>query len=298
MPVTRRLSHDHLTAQLGNQPPQAHRPRHLAEGPQLVPVIGLLGWVDDVEIDRRLLVVTAVRSDDEQPSVYLDIVDPPEESDDGDELRPFSEVPRPMTLGGLVAELRREVVVGATVSDRHTAAGQLARLAAARVVGADPSSWCALTPLSDDRPLRAEGVIVTVSPSRIESFRECSLRWLLSACGGDGPGVGAASIGTLIHDIAAELGDVDEATLQAEVEARWGRLGLPDGWLSRRQLAEAQSMVARLARYFEDSTAGGWECVGVELDMQVELGRALLKGRVDRLERHSDGGLLSLIHIS
>jgi len=237
------------------------------------------------------LLVTAVRSDDEQPSVYLDIVDPPEESDDGDELRPFSEVPRPMTLGGLVAELRREVVVGATVSDRHTAAGQLARLAAARVVGADPSSWWALTPLSDDRPLRAEGVIVTVSPSRIESFSECSLRWLLSACGGDGPSVGAASIGTLIHDIAADLGDVDEATLQAEVEARWGRLGLPDGWLSRRQLAEAQSMVARLARYFEDSTAGGWECVGVELDMQVELGRALLKGRVDRLERHSDGGL-------
>ena len=61
------------------------------------------------------LLVTAVRSDDEQPSVYLDIVDPPGESDDGDELRPFSEVPCPMTLVGLVAELRREVVVGATV---------------------------------------------------------------------------------------------------------------------------------------------------------------------------------------
>lgn len=237
------------------------------------------------------LLVTAVRSDDEQPSVYLDIVDPPEESDDGDELRPFSEVPRPMTLAGLVAELRREVVVGATLSDRHTAARQLARLAAARVVGADPSSWWALTPLSDDRPLRAEGVSVAVSPSRIESFSDCNLRWLLSACGGDGPSVGAANIGTLIHDIAAELGDVDEATMRAEVEVRWGRLGLPEGWLSRRQRSEAQAMVARLARYFEESAAGGWERIGVELDMQVELGRALLRGRVDRLERHSDGGL-------
>jgi len=237
------------------------------------------------------LLVTAVRSDDEQPSVYLDIVDPPEESDDGNELRPFSEVPRPMTLAGLVAELRREVVVGATLSDRHTAARQLARLAAARVVGADPSSWWALTPLSDDRPLRAEGVSVAVSPSRIESFSDCNLRWLLSACGGDGPSVGAANIGTLIHDIAAELGDVDEATMRAEVEVRWGRLGLPEGWLSRRQRSEAQAMVARLARYFEESAAGGWERIGVELDMQVELGRALLRGRVDRLERHSDGGL-------
>ncbi len=237
------------------------------------------------------LLVTAVRSDDEQPSVYLDIVDPPDETDDADELRAFSEVPRPMSLAGLVGELRREVVVGATVSDRHTAAAQLARLAAARVVGADPSSWWALTSLSDDRPLRPEGVSISVSPSRIESFSDCHLRWLLSSCGGDGPSVGAANIGTLIHDIAAELGDVDEATMRAEVEVRWGRLGLPDGWLSRRQLSEAQLMVARLARYFEESAAGGWERVGVELELQVELGRALLRGRVDRLERDPSGGL-------
>jgi len=237
------------------------------------------------------LLVTAVRSDDEQPSVYLDIVDPPDESDDGEELRSFSEVPRSMTLTGLVAELRREVVVGATVSDRHTAAEQLARLAAARVAGADPSSWWALTPLTDDRPLRAEGESVAVSPSRIESYGDCSLRWLLSSCGGDGPSVGAASIGTLIHDIAADLGDADEATMRAEVDLRWGRLGLPPGWLSRRQQSEAQTMVARLARYFEESAAGGWERIGAELDLQVELGRAVLRGRVDRLERHSDGGL-------
>ena len=237
------------------------------------------------------LLVTAVRSEDEQPSVYLDIVDPPEESDDGDELRPFSEVPRPMTLTGLVAELRREVVVGATVSERHTAARQLARLARARVAGADPSTWWALTPLSDDRPLRGEGESVPVSPSRIESYGDCGLRWLLSTCGGDGPGVGAANIGTLIHDIAADLGDADEATMRAEVDLRWGRLGLPAGWLSRRARSEAQTMVARLARYFEESAAGGWERIGAELDLQVELGRAILRGRVDRLERHGSSGL-------
>ena len=237
------------------------------------------------------LLVTAVRSDDEQPSVYLDIVDPPDELDDGEELRVFSDVPRPMTLTGLVAELRREVVVGLTATERHTAAGQLARLAAAGVAGADPSSWWAMTSLSDDRPLRAEGESVPVSPSRIESYGDCGLRWLLSTCGGDGPGVSAAGIGTLVHDIAAELGDADEATMRAEVDRRWGRLGLPQGWLSRRQRAEAQTMVARLARYFEESAAGGWERIGVELDLRVELGRAVLKGRVDRLERHSGGGL-------
>src|SRR5450759_1456084 len=196
-----------------------------------------------------------------------------------------------MTLTGLVAELRREVVVGATVSERHTAAGQLARLARARVAGADPSTWWALTPLSDDRPLRGEGESAPVPPSRIESYGDCGLRWLLSTCGGDGPGVGAANIGTLIHDIAADLGDADEATMRAEVDLRWGRLGLPAGWLSRRARSEAQTMVARLARYFQESAAGGWERIGVELDMQVELGRAVLKGRVDRLERDGSGGL-------
>ena len=56
------------------------------------------------------LLVTAVRSDDEQPSVYLDIVDPPLEGDASAEERTFTEVERPMTLSALVAELRREVV--------------------------------------------------------------------------------------------------------------------------------------------------------------------------------------------
>jgi RecB family exonuclease len=237
------------------------------------------------------LLVTAVRSPEEQPSVYLDLVDPPNESEHGDELRSFSEVPSPMTLRGLVAELRREVVVGATAHARACAAGQLAALAAQGIAGADPSTWWAMTSLSDDRPLRPKDASVSVSPSRIESFGDCRLRWLLSACGGEGPRIGAANIGTLIHDIAAELGDVDEATLLAEVDLRWGRLGLPQGWVSRRQRCEAQAMVVRLARYFQESAASGWERVGAELDLEVEMGRALVRGRVDRLERHGSGGL-------
>jgi RecB family exonuclease len=196
-----------------------------------------------------------------------------------------------MTLSALVAELRRDVVNAGSAQERETAALDLARLAAERVPGADPASWWALTTLSDDRPLRPEGAVVAVSPSKIDSFGDCNLRWLLSACGGEGPSVGAANIGTLVHDIAAELGDVDADTMRSEVEARWGRLGLPPGWLSRRQLSEAQAMVTRLARYFVEAREAGWERVGVELDMRVELGRALLRGRVDRLERDPEGAL-------
>jgi RecB family exonuclease len=139
--------------------------------------------------------------------------------------------------------------------------------------------------------LRAEGESVSVSPSRIETFSSCGLRWLLCACGGDGPSVGAANIGTLVHDIAAELGDVDEASMRAEVERRWSRLGMSEGWVSRRALSDAQKMVSRLTRYFNESATSGWERVGVELDLQVQIGRASLRGRVDRLERDAKGAL-------
>jgi RecB family exonuclease len=229
-----------------------------------------------------------VRSDDEQPSVYLDLVDPLPDESDGQ--RPFTEVRRAMTLPTLVAQLRRELVDD-DEDKRAVAVGALARLAAEGVPGADPSGWWALRDLSDDRPLRSADEPVRISPSKVESFGQCGLRWLFSACGGDGPSVGAASIGTLVHDIAAELGDVDAARLRAEVDARWGRLGLPAGWASDRKRTEAHAMVGWLARYFERAEQQGWQRLGAELEMKVTLGRAVVSGRVDRLERLPDGSL-------
>ena len=98
------------------------------------------------------VIVTAVRSDDEQPSVYLDVVDPETIATQGD--RPFAEVARTMTLPTLVGELRRQLVS----DDRRcarTAVAALARLTHEGVPGADPGQWWVLRELSDDRPLRA-----------------------------------------------------------------------------------------------------------------------------------------------
>lgn len=234
------------------------------------------------------VMVTAVRSDDEQPSVYLDVVDPP--LSDGDPLREPTEVQRAMTLPALVAQLRRELVAE-DPDVRGAAVRALARLAREGVDGADPDHWWVMRTVTDDRPLREPGQAVRVSPSKVESFGKCGLRWLLSACGGDGPSVGAANIGTLVHDIVAELGDQDAPTLQAEVDARWGRLGMPSGWVSDRKRGEAHQMVARLARYFDEAAAQGWVRLGAEVDMRLALGRAQLSGRVDRLERNAEGAL-------
>ncbi|GAA4720113.1 ATP-dependent DNA helicase [Pedococcus ginsenosidimutans] len=238
------------------------------------------------------VLVTAVRSDDEQPSVYLDVVDPETIAEQGD--RPFAEVARTMTLPTLVGQLRRQLLDPDPV-ERDTAVAALARLTHERVPGADPAEWWVMRSVTDDRPLRTADEQVGVSPSKVESFGKCGLRWLFSSVGGDGPSVGAADIGTLVHSIAHDLGDADAERMVAEVDARWGRLGLPAGWVSDRKRTEAHEMVRRLGRYFREAEAAGWTRLGAELDMRVVLGRAVLTGQVDRLERTPDGQGLRVV---
>lgn len=231
------------------------------------------------------VILTAVASEDEQPSVYLDVVDPPGAGDvDAD--RGYADPPPAMTLPALVGELRRAVVNDQSPT---RAAEALARLARHEVRGAHPSMWRALQMVSDDRPVRGAGRSMSLSPSRLGTFEDCSLRWLLTFAGGDGPRIGAASVGTLVHEIAADLGDADVDMLRAQVRARWGRLGLPEGWLSDRQREQAQDMLTRLAVYVSEASGQGWEPVGRELELDVQVGSARIRGRVDRLERGADG---------
>jgi RecB family exonuclease len=216
------------------------------------------------------------------------VVDPDTIERHGD--RPFADVSRTMTLPSLVGELRRQLVDGSR-PERATAVTALARLTREGIAGADPAQWWVMREVSDDRPLRDADEPVRISPSKVQSFGECGLRWLLGSVGGDGPPVGAADLGTLVHDIAHELGDVDAATMQAEVDARWARLGMPPGWVSDRKRGEAHLMVQRLAGYFDQARASSWDKVGAEIAMKAVLGRAVVSGRVDRLERMPGGGL-------
>ena len=235
------------------------------------------------------LLVTAVGNEDEQPSVYLDLVDPPAQARLADEVRPHSDVARTMTLPGLVGELRREV----TSPDPGVAEPALALLAAAAregVRGADPTMWWALRDVTTDHPVRAADEPVPVSPSKVTYFNECALRWFLTAVGGEGVQLGAASVGTFVHDIVAEQPDATREQLDAEVEARWGRLGLAPGWVTDRTRVEAHDMVARFVSY-RDAAERERERVGVETGFQVRVGRAVVGGRVDRIERDGDGGL-------
>ncbi|WP_068257604.1 ATP-dependent helicase, partial [Janibacter corallicola] len=236
---------------------------------------------------RRRVLVTAVATEDEQPSVYLDLVDPlPEES----LRREPTSVPAPLDLTGLVATLRQRLVSPDPAAVAHAVA-RLAELAAAGVPGADPASWWALRDRSDDRPLREAGVGVSVSPSKVQSFGECALRWLLTSAGGEGVRSTSMEVGTLVHEIAHDLGDAGEEAFLAELDRRWVELGMPPGWVTDQKLTRARQMVHWLAAYHARAAAEGWQPVAREEEFRVQLGRAVLRGSVDRLEADADGRL-------
>jgi superfamily I DNA/RNA helicase/RecB family exonuclease len=213
--------------------------------------------------------------------------------------RVMTHAPRPLSLPGLVARLRQAVTHPLAAADAlreaeaDAAAAQLARLAAAGVPGADPRDWYALAPITDDGDLRVEGP-VRVSPSRVEEFERCSLRWLLAGAGGRSPSSLAQGLGNLVHEIAADLPDADTATLTAELHRRWDRLGLGSGWAADTERARLTRMIAKLGGYLADQR-GTWQLVGVEQPFQAEVdvpgGPVLLTGRVDRLESDAGGRL-------
>ncbi|MFP5334458.1 MAG: ATP-dependent helicase [Actinomycetes bacterium] len=234
---------------------------------------------------RRRVVATAVRDEDERPSAFLDLVDPP--PPDVDE-RPFTTVPRAVSLPALVAELR-QVVLTSGADRRSEAAAQLARLAAAEVPGAHPRDWYGALPLSDAGPLREPDEPVTVSPSRVEAFTRCGLRWLLETSGGTTGDSTAQGVGSLVHEVAAELPEADADTLVARLDERWPSLGLPTGWVGERSRAKAHRMLRRYAEY---AARRDRELVAVETPVTAQVGRAVVTGRVDRLERDEHGRLV------
>jgi superfamily I DNA/RNA helicase/RecB family exonuclease len=243
---------------------------------------------------RRHLLVTAVRSDDQMPSAFLDLVDPDAGDDgDGDEVRPLAEVPRTMTLPALVAELRAVTVDPNTSAERRAgAARQLARLAAAGVPGANPEEWYGLAPVSVEGTLREPHALVRVSPSQVESYDRCALRWLLEQSGGRPASSSAQGLGVLIHELAEQEPDGDETRLAKLLEERFDRLGLGSGWVADAERARARKMVARLAQYVAVARGAGRRLVATEESVRVQVGRAEIRGMVDRLEQDAEGRLV------
>jgi superfamily I DNA/RNA helicase/RecB family exonuclease len=241
---------------------------------------------------RRRLVVTAVDGALDGPdagataSRFLDLVAPPPE--DG---RPLTQLPRSLTLPALVAELRRALTDPQTPPGRRAAAASvLRRLADEGVPGARPSAWWGLAALSDDAPLVPEDADVRVRPSAIESFQRCPLRWVLGAVGAEASPDATRTVGSAVHAVAQQVADgLPPAEARVALAVELDQLDLGPGWSDQRQRAQAHDM---LDRFLAWHAANGRELIAAELDFDVVVGRARIRGQVDRLERDGEGRLV------
>lgn len=271
----------------------------------------------------RRLVVTAVQDAEEAPSVFCDLVVPPPapegpggtDGPDGADgpggpggrggpqdgpvepaERRHVRVGAPLDLRGLVAAARGVLVETAAreaggagdpgPDERAVAAATLlADLAALGVAEARPETWYGVAGVSSTAPLRGAEETVTVSPSKVETVSTCPLRWSLEAAGGTAPDATHQSLGTLVHSIAESHPSGSLAELRAELDRRWAELALPDGWPARQLRRRAERMVEKLAAY----VAQAGEPLLVEPSFDVTVGRARLRGTIDRVEAAGDG---------
>ncbi|MBC6469416.1 ATP-dependent helicase [Actinomadura alba] len=238
---------------------------------------------------RRRLVVTAVGGADteERPSRFLSDLVPGtlEEAQ-------LDEKTRWLSLSALVADLRSVVADPSRPEAlRRAAAGHLARLARAGVRGARPELWYAITRLSDAGPAFAEDEQIAISPSQVETFTTCGLRWLLASAVGaqEGPPGEYSTMGKVIHAVAEMVGvddGVNELHIAKRLDEIWQDLDFRSGWYSDKQRQSATTMVDKFLTWHRDNPN---EVVALEESFKVDLGRVVIKGRIDRAERDQQG---------
>ena len=236
---------------------------------------------------RRQLVVTAVGAEDgeDRPSRFLAEVA-------GDEIEIENVTGtghRWLSLPALTAELRRAAADASLPAPvRAAAASQLARLAQAGVRGASPRQWYALTELTAAGQLLPGPV--QISPSRVESFARCGLRWLLEAAVGIRSAGAAQHLGTVIHAAAALAAEgADDGEVAKRIDELWQHLDFGSPWYSAKQRATAEAMVTRFLQWHRTNPR---ELVAVEQQLRVSIGDITITGQVDRLERDETGAAI------
>jgi RecB family exonuclease len=234
---------------------------------------------------RSRVVLAAVANDDESASVFLSLLPPDTQALDTTSLAPLS-------LRGLTGRLRRELTwSGRGGTDRAAAAGALARLAAERVPGADPSDWHGLIEPSTTEPLFLDDERVPVSPSQLEKFEESPLDWFIDSVAG-GQASTAMGLGTILHWAMETASDPSIDTLWAAVESRWGELLFESEWMAESQKRAARVLAGGIAEYLADFERDRKMLVGAESRFKLAIDRADVNGSIDRVERSADGSVV------
>ncbi|MDR7311908.1 superfamily I DNA/RNA helicase/RecB family exonuclease [Nocardioides luteus] len=254
---------------------------------------------------RSRLVVTAVRSPDEdgdQPSRFINELGLRE-----DQIRHRVGRPaRPLSLAGLVAELRRTAAdPGQPLALREAAARRLQKLAATEVRGkriapaADPSTWWGMrSPTYASAAVRPEDRPITLSASALEAILTCPAQWFLAReAGGAVTDSSSQGFGKVVHAIAEQLarGDLDAATvedLMPFVDEVWGRLEFRTPWSAAREREAVRDVLARFLTWHR--RPGARTVIGYEEQLTAKVtlpsGETVrLNGYADRLELDESG---------
>lgn len=231
---------------------------------------------------QERLLVTAVASEDEQPSQFFNEI--VEESEDPI----YAQTSRGLTLTALIARLR-QMAESPNEDGRMFATSLLGQIARAGVKSADPTSWWGLAPLSDDRALAGADESVRVSPSSVDSFEKCQLKWLLERHGGTRGEISAQAIGLALHYVVAQLAekpDLSKADLSEAIDQIWPSLDVGSGWSARRERSRVETMLEKFMDWHRDNDR---TLVSTEEPFDFNIDRAHIRGSIDRLEVTSDG---------
>jgi superfamily I DNA/RNA helicase/RecB family exonuclease len=253
---------------------------------------------------RQRLVVTAVASPDddgEQPSRFVhELGRTP--------VHRVGRPQRPLSMAGLVAELRRVVADPASAEPlREAAAARLRRLATTEVHGhrvapqADPATWWGLRePTLSSRPVRLPDEPVTLSASALDGLLTCPAQWFLEReAGGAVVSSTSQGFGKVVHALAERIarGEIDPATLGNDglmdlVDEVWGRLEFRTPWSGERERVAVAEVLARFVAWH--TRPGARTVIAVEPRLRAEVTlpdgqQVRLHGYADRLELDEEG---------
>ena len=254
-----------------------------------------------VEDERRLLkvaisraktalVITAYsKEDDSEPSQYFEEIHEAVHGISSIEAD-VVDLPRSLTPQALVSTLRQNLEASDSKNSEFSAK-LLQTLAAREIQSAKVENWLGGLQLSTTESILPPDAQVSVSPSNLQSFSECGLKWFIEKSGGRDGDSTAQLLGIAIHSLAAMLKGEPGLTfdeLATRLENGWQLIDGNKGWVRDYQFSLALEKLEKFYKWHSDNKSKR-TLFAVEAEFEKVIGRALFNGSVDRVEVDSEG---------
>jgi RecB family exonuclease len=133
---------------------------------------------------------------------------------------------------------------------------------------------------------------VSLSPSQVEAITRCPLQWFLRRRAGvDTAASSSQGFGVLMHALAEHAvtsGSLDVDELRRKADEVWSDLDWEAPWYAERERTVANLVLDRFAAWHQ-TRPEGTEVVAAEVPFELRVGRAEVRGQIDRLERDAEG---------